>query len=68
MSRKSYLFGCLIAALLVSQGCGRRTLEQPYDWSGRDFALPSQEEEGDRRASGFAEELCVISPDDVWDK
>ena len=67
MSRKSYLFGCLIAALLVSQGCGRRTLEQPYDWSGRDFALPSQEEEGDRRASGFAEELCVISPDDVWD-
>ena len=67
MSRKSYLFGCLIAARLVSQGCGRRTLEQPYDWSGRDFALPSQEEEGDRRASGFAEELCVISPDDVWD-
>ncbi|MCI8949472.1 MAG: D-alanyl-D-alanine carboxypeptidase [Lachnospiraceae bacterium] len=65
VKKNKILFGCLLTMFLIATGCSRKGLEQPYNWEERDFSIQSAEE--DRRAAGFASELCVLSPYDTWE-
>lgn len=65
---KRVLLSCLFSVALLSTGCSGKALEQSYEWSERDFVLPSNQEEISGRASGFASGLCVIGSDQQWDE
>ncbi len=66
MSRRKYLL-MFLAALSAAwmTGCGKKDLEQPYQWGER--AAVFTEQETDEVAAGFAADLCVVFSDSEED-
>ena len=60
---KTALGGIILAAALLASGCGGADLERPYSFEGRSLYPEAQEES---RAAAFAEGLCVIPDESVY--